>query len=253
MVHKITNRWQTSMIENSGAISLPVRSLGASCAAWRRADFRETLTPFCCSSAWRQQEADANTHFWVSNPSANHHQIGTVGKSPVTEIKHECRYKVLWGCSWEKWMPNRQRWSLDAWTLREPVSASDWVMAQQSQWSSPKSKVREVQKHCLEQAGKTEGVRDRTCRRSEVTLNTFLLLSQRRALMWSEKMGPSPVSDLQPRWSPAMENDDAGTELLQENMSSGSSSPFTRILYSSDFWLVISPKGLSKNGVCTEP
>lgn len=39
-----------------------------------------------------------------------------------------------------------------------------------------------------------------------------------------------------------MENEDTGTALLQENMSSGSSRPFTQILCSSDFDYSFLPK-----------
>lgn len=42
---------------------------------------------------------------------------------------------------------------------RAPVNAPNWTMACWSRWSSPEGKVQEVQEHCLEQAGKAEGLR----------------------------------------------------------------------------------------------
>lgn len=57
-------------------------------------------------------------------------------KAQSREIKHECCYKVLWGCSREKRIPKRQR-------LREPVSIE--LDNGSIVGSSPKSKVREVQ------------------------------------------------------------------------------------------------------------
>lgn len=41
-----------------------------------------------------------------------------------------------------------------------PVNAPNWIMARWSRRPSPEGKVQEVQEHCLEQAGKAEGLRN---------------------------------------------------------------------------------------------